>query len=538
MNEPVRDVLIVGGGTAGWMAAAYLVRAFSPAVRITLVESPILQRIGVGEATIPNLQRVLFDFLGIPELEWMREVNGSFKAAIRFTNWRKRPDGATDSWFYHSFGVLPSVDGVHLPQHWLHQTGGTVPFDRTCFVQPALLDAKRSPRFADGTAAFAYAWHFDAQRVADFLCRWATARGVRHVVQHVERAEGDGRGGIGAVITRDGQRLTADLFVDCSGFQGLLINKVLAEPFIEDSDRLLCDSAVAAQIPHDDDANGIEPFTSAIAMKAGWTWKTPMLGRFGSGYVFSSLFATDDEATRDFCALWGLDPAVTQPRVIRFRTGRNRRSWVANCVSIGLSSCFLEPLESTGIHFITAAIYLLAKHFPSRAMEPGLRDAFNREVDFMYDDCRDFVQAHYVVTDRDDTAFWLTNRHELALSDSLREKMALYRAGLPVNLPTVGEGDYYDNLENELRQFWTNGNYYSVFAGLGFLPDQPPPRIALRPAGVRAARGTFAAIAERRRELEATLPSLVDWLRALHGEPAVRSSPTRAPAEVSATPGS
>lgn len=516
---PIRTVLLVGGGTAGWMTAAYLVKAFGHAVKITLVESARIQKIGVGEATTPNLQKVFFDFLGIPEQEWMMAVNGSFKTAIKFIDWRKRDPGAPANYFYHSFGVLPNINGIPLAQFWFQQTGGQgEPFDYACYRQPHLLDAQRSPRFMDGTPAMPSAWHFDAHLVADFLMKWATARGVERVVDEVNQVHLDAQGAIARVDSVSGRSLTADLYIDCSGFRGLLINQALGEPFINMKDQLFCDSAVAAAIPNDDAKLGIEPYTSAIAMKAGWTWKIPMLGRFGSGYVYASDFATEEEATRDFCQLWGLNEAKVNFNRIRFRTGRNRRAWVKNCVSIGLSSCFLEPLESTGIYFITAAIYQLAKFFPTRAFDQALIDQFNREIEYMYDDCRDFVQAHYFITDRDDSPFWLANKNELALSDTMRDKIAQYKAGLPVNPSLSSDDDYYGSFENEFHNFWTTGNYYCIFAGMGYLPERPYARLAYEPAQMEEAQRLFAQIKQQQKRLRAELPSTYEYLSYLHRE--------------------
>jgi len=325
--------------------------------------------------------------------------------------------------------------------------------------------------------------------------------------------------------------MEADLFVDCTGFRGLLINQALGEPFIDMSDHLLCDSAVASAVPNDDERFGIEPYTSSIAMRSGWTWKIPMLGRFGTGYVYSSKFATQDEAAREFCGLWGLDPEKTELNKIRFRTGRNRRAWVKNCVSIGLSSCFLEPLESTGIYFITAAIYQLAKHFPTLPIDANMVDSFNREIEFMFDDCRDFVQSHYFTTTRDDSPFWLANKHDLVLSDNVKEKIALYRSGLPVNPPLATESDYYGRFDNEFHQFWTNGSYYCIYAGMGFLPDQPQPRIAYRAHAVAEAQAAFLEIKAEQEKLCRELPTIVEYLKHLHGragQPAERKVPVPA----------
>jgi tryptophan halogenase len=518
-EAPIRTVLLVGGGTAGWMTAAYLVKAFGHAVKITLIESARIPKIGVGEATTPNLQKVFFDFLGIPEQEWMMAVNGSFKTAIKFIDWRKRDPGAPANYFYHSFGVLPNINGIPLAQFWFQQTGGQgEPFDYACYRQPYLLDAQRSPRFMDGTPAMPSAWHFDAHLVADFLMKWATVRGVERIVDDVNHVRLDEQGAIAGVESASGQTLTADLYIDCSGFRGLLINQALGEPFINMKHQLFCDSAVAAAIPNDDEKLGIEPYTSAIAMKAGWTWKIPMLGRFGSGYVYASDFATEEEATRDYCQLWGLNEAKVNFNRIRFRTGRNRRAWVKNCVSIGLASCFLEPLESTGIYFITAAIYQLAKFFPTRAFDQALIDQFNREIEYMYDDCRDFVQAHYFITDRDDSPFWLANKNELALSDTMRDKIAQYKAGLPVNPSLSSDDDYYGSFENEFHNFWTTGNYYCIFAGMGYLPERPYARLAYEPAQMQEAERLFAQIKQQQKRLRVELPSTYEYLSYLHRE--------------------
>lgn len=192
---------------------------------------------------------------------------------------------------------------------------------------------------------------------------------------------------------------------------------------------------------------------------------------------------------RDFCRLWGLDPDTTRFNKIRFRVGRNRRSWVRNCVSIGLSSCFLEPLESTGIYFIYAALYQLAKHFPDRTFDPVLAERFNEAIEVMYDDSRDFVQMHYCCSPREDTPFWRANRHDLRISDSLRHKLESYKAGLPVNMPITDVDGYYTNFEAELQNFWTNGSFYCILAGLGSHPDRILPRSGMPSARSRPRRG-------------------------------------------------
>jgi tryptophan halogenase len=509
------------------MTASYLGKALQNMVKIVVLEAPTIPRIGVGEATVPNLQRAFFSYLGIPEEEWMRECNASFKMAVRFVNWctpgpgspePRIVDGRRDI-FHHPFGLLRETDQIPLSHYWAAKRlrGETdEPFDYACFPEPAIMDAKKAPRWNDSEQATYYAWHFDAQRVAAFLRKFSvTKQGVEHVEDEMTEVVTDDRGYITALRTKSGRLLEGDLFVDCSGFRGLLINKAMDEPFIDMSDHLLCDSAVATAVPHDDEKNGVEPYTSSIAMPAGWTWKIPMLSRFGSGYVYSSQFAGRDEATLDFARLWGLDPEQGDYNHIRFRVGRNRRAWVRNCVSIGLSSCFVEPLESSGIYFTYAAIYMLAKHFPDRNFDPVLADRFNREIQEMFDDTRDFLQAHYYYSPRTDTPFWKANK-ELVLADNIKEKVETYRAGLPVCPPVTNEGNYYGNFEAEFRNFWTNGSYYCIFAGLGLMPRAPLPALAYKPESVAAAEKLFVEVKQKQQHAVDSLPTHYEFLRKLH----------------------
>jgi tryptophan halogenase len=509
------------------MAATYLQRALQGNVTITVLEAPAVPRIGVGEATVPNLQRVFFDFIGIPEEEWMRHCNAAFKMAVKFTNWRTPGDASTRpradehgaDYFYHPFGLLPEEEQIPLSHYWANKRiqGGTdIDFDHSCFKEPAIMDANLAPRTREGEAVTRYAWHFDAQLVADYLCKVATQeRGVRHVQDLLTGVERDERGFITGLRTEGGRLIEGDLFIDCSGFRGLLINQAMGEPFIDMNDHLLNNSAVATQLPHDDAAHGVEPYTSAIAMNSGWTWRIPLLGRFGTGYVYSADFCTEDEAIKEFSRLWGIDPDQHQFNRIRFRVGRNRSSWVKNCVSIGLASCFLEPLESTGIYFTYAALYQLAKYFPDRRFDPLLRDRFNREIESMFDDTRDFIQAHFSLSPRTDTPFWQATK-ELKLPEDMVEKLAMYRAGLAINQPFTDESNYYGNFDAEFSNFWTNGSYYSIIAGLGVLPDGPLPALTYKTDSISAAEKLFANVRAEQQRLVDTLPTNHEYLQKLH----------------------
>lgn len=514
----IQNVVVLGGGTAGWMTASYLKKAY-PHLHITLAEAPAIPKIGVGEATIPNLQKVFFDFLGLKEDDWMRRCNAAFKVGIKFVNWTKPRAENPNDYFYHVFGRIAECDTVPLSHYWAykHLAGDKEAMAYACYKEPPLLDAKLAPRYMDGSHAMPYAWHFDAHLVADYLRDVAVGWGVEHITDMLEKVELAADGAIGTLHMRSGRKLTADLFVDCSGFRGLLINKALGEPFVDMSDCLLCDSAVATAVPHDDEKNGVEPYTSAIAMDSGWTWKIPMLGRFGSGYVYSSKFATEDEAARDFCNLWNLNPETASLNKIRFRVGRNRRAWVKNCVGIGLSSCFLEPLESTGIYFIYAAVYQLVKYFPDKSFNPTLVARFNEDIETMFDECRDFIQAHYFVTPRDDTAFWRANRNELRLPDAVKHKVATYKAGLAVNQSVPSSDGYDGNFDVEFKNFWTNSSFYCIFSGLGLVPEHAYPRIRYSDDSRRKADQMFQSIKQEAVDLKAKLPTNHQFLRHLHG---------------------
>jgi tryptophan halogenase len=528
-DHRIKNVVVLGGGTAGWMSASYLGKALGPAATITVLEAPSIPKIGVGEATVPNLHKTFFDFLGIAEDDWMRECNASYKMGIKFINWRTggmgestgRPFGDTTDHYYHLFGLLPNHENLPLSHYWTHKklAGETdEPFDYACYREPPLMDANLSPKFLDGTRYTNYAWHFDANLVADFLRRFAIGKqGAVHIEDEMTEAVIDQRGHISALKTKGGLTIEGDLFIDCSGFRALLINGAMKEPFLDMSDHLLNDRAVATQVPNDDEANGVEPYTSSIAMSSGWTWKIPMLGRFGTGYVYSSRFQSKDEATQEFCDMWGLDPETQPLNHVKFRVGRNRRTWVKNCVSIGLSSCFLEPLESTGIYFITAALYQLAKHFPDKDFDQVLIDRFNAEIETMFDDSRDFLQAHFSFAPRDDTPFWRECKN-LNLADDIQEKIRMYKGGLPINMPITDESTYYANFDAEFRNFWNNSNYYCIFAGLDFLPEKVLPALAARPEVIDSAEPVFAEIKRRQQELAASLPSTYEYLKQLHGK--------------------
>jgi len=422
-QTPIRDIVVVGGGTAGWMTAAALVRMVSPQCTIRLIESEAIGSVGVGEATIPPI-RDFNDALGLDEDEFVRRTQGTYKLGIEFVDW-----GRQGTRYTHGFGRLgKDLDGVPFHHYWLRMREAgqadelhaysinTAAPRQARFIRPRA-DMPDSP-LADIASAF----HFDASLYAQLLRHYGEQRGVRRTEGRITRVEAipDGSG-VAAVVMEDGQRVTGDLFVDCSGFRGLLIEQTLGAGFEDWSHWLPCDRAIA--VPSER-TEPLLPLTRATARTAGWQWRIPLQHRTGNGHVFCSRFISEDEATATLLA--NLDgPALAEPRTITFKAGMRSRSWVGNCVAVGLSSGFLEPLESTSIHLIQSAISRLMQYFPHRAFDAEDIAAFNRQMRFEYERVRDFVILHYHLTSRDDSAFW---RHcqQMSVPETLTSKVALY----------------------------------------------------------------------------------------------------------------
>ncbi len=517
-----KSIVIVGGGSAGWMTAAYLKKAV-PGIDVTLVESATIKTVGVGEATFSTL-KLFFDYLGLEEHEWMPSCNGTYKLAIKFSNWRQ--DGGH---FYHPFQRYETVDGYNMGEWWLKLKQHDEPFDYACFSTPTLCDRQCSPKFHDGRVyddrvqdfftdvhkvknnvlsdhkvQYPYAYHFDASLLADFLMSYATQRGVRRVVDEVDEVKLREDGGISHVVTRQHGEVHGDLFVDCTGFRGLLINQALNEPFISFADSLLCDSAIAMQLPRDVKTHGIDPYTSATALSAGWVWNIPLYGRIGTGYVYSSKFISKEEAEAEFRAYLGPDSDGIKANHIKMRIGRNRNSWVKNCVAIGLSSGFVEPLESTGIFFIQHAIEELVNHIPGNTIDEEMVKSYNRVVADGIDGVRDFLILHYCTTDRNDNEFWRATK-KVAMSEELAERLELWKRRLP-------------NAKNINPKFHGFEFYsYSVMLlGLGYKPQGNLPTLDHLDEG--NARLAFRAMREKTQRLAAALPTQYEYLTRMRSE--------------------
>ena len=480
MNDVrIRRIVIVGGGTAGWMAAALLARALGPLVEIRLIESDAIGIVGVGEATIPQI-RLVNQFLGLDEDAVLRATQGTFKLGIQFNDWRRIGDS-----YLHAFGDIGLPLGLLAFQHyWLRSrtraaSGSALPAvagsTGAADVQGRTSAAGLWAYSLNATAAMAnrfaridqvgsspingtkHAYHLDATLYGKYLRRHSDARTVRRtegrIVDVRLRAED---GFIESVVLESGETVAGDLFIDCSGFRGLLIEEALQAGYESWQHWLPCDRALAVPSAR---VEPMRPYTQASARPAGWQWRIPLQHRTGNGHVYCSAFMSDDEAASLLLANLE-DEALAAPRPLRFTAGMRRRTWSRNCVALGLAAGFMEPLESTSIHLVQSGVSRLLALFPDRHCDPVLSAEYNRQTRFEYERIRDFLILHYRATERSDTPFW---RHcaQIEMPDSLLRKIALFRCSGQI----VRDGD----------ELFTEGSWLQVMLGQGIEPARHHP---------------------------------------------------------------
>ncbi|MDJ0939434.1 MAG: tryptophan 7-halogenase [Woeseiaceae bacterium] len=419
----VNKIVIVGGGTAGWMAAAVFARALGPLVEIELVESEQIGTVGVGEATIPQI-RLLLGLLGIQERDFLKHVQGSIKLGIRFNDWGRLGDS-----YIHAFGAIGRPLGMlDFYNYWLRarQEGGEGDL-WSYSLNSAASDLDRFDDFESfgdtGLSGLVRAYHFDAGLVAGYLRSYCEPLRVKRTEGMIVDTELRGEDGfIDSVVLDSGERVAGDLFIDCSGFRGLLIEQALETGYEDWTHWLPCDRAVAVPCTS---VEPLTPYTQSTARTAGWQWRIPLQHRIGNGHVYSSAYLSDDEATTTLLDNLDGEP-LAEPRVLRFTTGRRRRIWNRNCIALGLASGFLEPLESTSIHLVQSFLQRLINLFPDDGFSPEVIDEYNRQCAYEFERVRDFIILHYHANERTDSPFWI-DRREMEVPDSLTEKMTLFR---------------------------------------------------------------------------------------------------------------
>ncbi|GLX79158.1 tryptophan halogenase [Thalassotalea insulae] len=460
-QDAIKKIVIVGGGTAGWLAAATIGNIFKNSqLQIELVESDDIGVIGVGEATVPPIINILSS-LGIDLAEFVKATQGSFKLGIKFDGWSQQGKS-----FFHPFGSLGrTINDYDFFQCWLkcRAEGDNTPLmahspeavlaEQEKFFIP--FEAQNTP-----LARVLYALHFDASLAGKFLRKFAEGIGIKRTEGTVEQVNQTEDGTIAAVTLKSGQVVTGDFFIDCTGFRGLLIEQTLATGYDDWSHYLPCNKAVAVQT---ENTGATLPYTISSAKEAGWTWRIPLQHRTGNGYVYCDKYVSDEQAKRTL--LESVDgKLLTEPRVIPFTTGMRKQAWVKNCLSLGLAQGFLEPLESTAIHLVSKSIAYFIQMFPSRHYQPALVEEYNRRIAMDYQEIRDFLVLHYCTSQRDDSDFWRWCR-SMKIPPSLQYKMDYFKAS----------GKAIVSHE----QLFQSSSWYAIYQGMGIKPNSYNPTLDL-----------------------------------------------------------
>ncbi|MBU2886368.1 tryptophan 7-halogenase [Gilvimarinus agarilyticus] len=455
----IQNIIVVGGGTAGWISAAILARSTEHlACAITVVESPNIPTVGVGESTIPTFLDLL-DYLKISKQDFVKKTDATFKLGIKFVDWLDEKHS-----YWHPFGSVGSkIDGVPFYHHWLKSKFHGCPSEFVDFspsialakINRFLAPARKSDSILSEST---YALHIDSAKTAKYLENYCKKKRVRHVYADVIDATLSPGGMIERLFLSSGEHLSADLFIDCTGQAGLLIDKYLRVKYIDWSNYLPADQAV---VVHTEQAAEIPPYTQATALEHGWMWKIPLRNRAGNGYVYSSQYCDADQA---LTALRGkLDGAeISEARTLNFSTGKRKSFWVKNCVAVGLSGGFLEPLESTGIYLAMRSMLNLVENFPSAFYEQSLIDEYNRVMHIEYDCIRDFIVAHYCLSNRQDSEFWRSWK-EREIPESLRIKLDIFSAN----------GQLYKNP----MDLFSEESWWAVLEGMGLRPRHYLPNV-------------------------------------------------------------
>ncbi len=532
----MRKVLIVGGGSAGWMAAAYLNGALNergerPTIEITVVESPDIPRISVGEATVPSIQHVLA-VIGLDEIKFMKAAKATFKQSIRYQNWLHNDD----SFYHHPFSRYRVQPIDRSGRAWLN-SDRSIPFMETVSAQPVICDMARAPKMLgrwDMGAPLSYAFHMNAQLFADYLRDFSVARGVKHRLENVTDVKLKENGHIHSVKTDGGAELEADLFVDCTGFRSKLIGEALSVPYEDYSQWLMCDQALVSRIKYEDFYPGlVRPYTTATALSSGWIWDIPMQDQRSIGYVHSSQFTTPENAEKELRAYEGPHGETLDTRLIKFHVGQRQKAWHKNCVAIGLAGGFIEPLESTGLYLSDLGAVMLAEHFPHRDdMFETMAFRYNRIVSNRYFEILDFINMHYCLSRRTDTEFWREVQKPERITERLKAKFEYWKTKPPSasdfddqSFPG-GSGGFERVIPGcdprppvDVAGLWNHESYEAIMYGMHFCGQPLPPAAPDAPKS-----RVTPAIIERLRAAQTKLPPHDLWLQQALGAPAFNYS--------------
>jgi len=509
MTDRVRKIVIVGGGTSGWMAACFLNAVLATPnanenVSITLIESQDIGIIGVGEATLAHIKQIMIA-VGIDEVDFMRSCDATFKNAIRFDNFRAKGDT-----FWHPFSQLSRVNNFDMVNLWLgaQRSGYKGSYAEAVAQDPAMCLKFLAPKREedqpyDGLVNYAY--HIDTIKLGRYLRDRAKERGVIHVIDLVTNTSQNENGNITHVSTREHGDIDGDLFIDCTGFRSLLLGNALGEPFRSFNDALFNDSAVAMRVPNPEDQRDIRPYTTCSAQDAGWIWNIPLYRRTGVGHVYSSAHMDKDAAEQTLRDYVGPANEGLEANHIPMRIGRSERAWVKNVVSLGLSGGFIEPLESTGIYLVELGLVMLRDYFPTKSTMATFAKRYNRHMASFYDEIRDFITMHYCLTDRTDTEYWRLCHDHPAIPDSLTDKLELWQA----RLPTENDLDYTSDVPA-----FSSVSYNYILAGMDHLPPHPLPIESMQ--DLNFARAVFEDRAKSISDIVTQAPYHMDMLDRIH----------------------
>ncbi|MFB0875571.1 MULTISPECIES: tryptophan halogenase family protein [unclassified Sphingobium] len=486
MVTPVRNIVIVGGGTAGWLTAGIIAARHKGRAdfSVTLVESPNTPIIGVGEGTWPTLRTTL-SRMGVSETDFFRECDAAFKQGARFARWTT---GAADDGYYHPLMLPQNFGQVNLAPHWLAEDRGESFCDSVC-AQGRICDEGLAPKTiatAEYDALANYAYHLDAGKFAPFLQRHCTEKlGVRHVLADVEQILMRDNGDIRAISTTQAGEIAGDLFVDCTGFKAMLIGEAMGVPFRDCNDVLFCDTALAMQVPYDRADSPMASHTISTAQSAGWIWDIGIQTRRGIGHVYSSNHISDEEAERELRAYIGPAAEGLNARKIKIRSGHRETFWKGNCVAVGLAAGFLEPLEASAIVLIELSAKIIAEQMPAcREVMDIIASRFNATTLYRWGRIIDFLKLHYVLTQRTDSDFWRDNVREESIPERLQELLLLWRYQSP----------WFHDEFDRVEEVFPSASYQYVLYGMGFRTQVDP-----------ASLGRDSRVAERTRRENAAL---------------------------------